>query len=261
MATSAATAPLAHHHHDHHGDEEHPPPTVWSARMPVGLIGMLFFIGSEIALFGSFFMAFVLIRLQAQGTEYSTWAAQIGTHLPLDVVTFNSLILFTSSVTIHYAEIALTRGARRWQAIWLGATLVLGLTFLSIQILEYTDLVGVESLGPSTSAYSSVFYALTGLHGSHVLIGAILLTIMLVRTLRGHYSPDPDQHVGFRTMSIYWHFVDVVWIFVFSIIYLPGNIDRWGDYMWVFLGGAAVILALMFLPSFIGKGARKHTHA
>ena len=258
MTTNAAVAG-AHH------DEEHPPPIVWSSKMPIGLMGMLYFIGSEIALFGSFFMSYFFLRV-AHSSDYSSWAHQIGGVLPMDVVTYNSLILFSSSVTIHYAEIALARGARRAQAVWLALTIVLGLTFLSIQIREYGALVKDDFIGPSTSAFSSVFFSLTGLHGSHVLIGAILLTIMLVRTLRGHYGTAPSQHVGFRTMSIYWHFVDVVWIGVFGLIYVPGNWSRWQDTQvfggvpanLAFLIGGAVIIFLLFLPNLIGKGAPKH---
>lgn len=258
MATHALNATDLHH------DEEHPPPVVWSAKTPINLMGMLFFIGSEIALFGSFFMSYFFLRVAGEA-DYSSWAAQVGSILPMEVVTYNSLILFSSSVTIHYAEISLMRGARRAQAAWLGATLVLGLVFLAIQIFEYYELVVHEFLGPSTSAYSSVFFSLTGLHGSHVLVGAILLGIMLVRTLRGHYGPAADQHVGFRTMAIYWHFVDVVWIFVFGLIYVPGNWDRWGETNVfgmpghiAFLVGGAVIIALLNLPRMIGKGAPKH---
>lgn len=261
MASHAATAADLHHHHD----EEHPPPVVWSARTPIGLMGMLFFIGSEIALFGSFFMAYFFIRVAGEA-DYSSWAHQMGDALPMGVVTLNSLILFSSSVTIHYAEIALLRGARGWQAIWIALTAVLGFTFLGIQILEYAELVGHEHLGPSNSAYSSVFFSLTGLHGSHVAVGGILLLIMLARTLRGHYSPDPDQHVGFRTMAIYWHFVDVVWVFVFGLIYVPGNWDVWGDETVLgmpgnvtFFVGAVLILLLMFLaPKLVGKSAPQH---
>jgi len=258
MASHAVTATDLHH------SEEHPPEMIWSAKTPIGLMGMLFFIGSEIALFGSFFMSYFFMRVAGEA-DYSTWAAQVGDILPLKVVTYNSLILFTSSVTIHYAEICLARGARRAQAFWLGATIVLGLTFLSVQIAEYKVLVTADFIGPSTSSYSSVFFSLTGLHGSHVLVGAILLSIMLVRTLRGHYGPDPQQHVGFKTMSIYWHFVDLVWVFVFGLIYVPGNWGRWTDTQvfgmpgqFAFFGGAAVIVFLLFLPNLIGKGAPKH---
>jgi cytochrome c oxidase subunit 3 len=238
---------------------------VWSARTPIGLMGMLFFIGSEIALFGSFFMAYFFIRVAGEA-DYSSWATQMGDHLPMGVVTLNSLILFSSSVTIHYAEICLMRGSRGWQAIWIALTAVLGFTFLGIQILEYAELIGHEHLGPSNSAYSSVFFSLTGLHGSHVAVGGILLLIMLARTLRGHYAPDPDKHVGFRTMAIYWHFVDVVWIFVFGLIYVPGNWKSWSDETVLgmpgnvtFFVGAGIILFLMFgLPKLLGKTAPKH---
>jgi len=228
-------------------------------------MGMFYFIGSEIALFGSFFMSYFFLRVVGEA-DYSSWAHQIGDVLPMDVVTYNSLILFSSSVTIHYAEIALARGARRWQAGWLAATIVLGLTFLGVQINEYKTLVTNDFIGPSTSAFSSVFFSLTGLHGTHVLVGAILLIIMLVRTLRGHYSPEPSQHVGFRTMAVYWHFVDLVWVGVFGLIYVPGNWSRWSD-THVFGGipgniafgiGVVVIILLLNLPRLIGKGAPRH---
>ncbi|MCB0905393.1 MAG: heme-copper oxidase subunit III, partial [Actinobacteria bacterium] len=159
--------------------------------------------------------------------------------------------------TIHYAEIALLRGSRGGMKLWLALTILLGGTFLGIQIAEYTKLIGDEFLGPTTSAYSSVFFSLTGIHGSHVFVGLILLTVMLVRTMRGHYGPSPDKHVGFRTMSIYWHFVDVVWIFVFGLLYVPGNWDRWSEKP-IFFGGAIVIILLLNLPKLIGKGAPRH---
>ena len=252
MASHAATAADLHHH-----DEEHPPPVIWSSRTPINLMGMLFFIGSEIALFGSFFMSYFFLRVAGEA-DYSSWAHQIGDVLPMSVVTFNSLILFSSSVTIHYAEIALMRGSRGGMKLWLALTILLGAVFLGIQILEYVELVKHESLGPSTSAYSSVFFSLTGIHGSHVLVGLILLTVMLTRTFRGHYGTEPHQHVGFRTMSIYWHFVDLIWVFVFGLLYVPGNWDRWGSDKWIFFGGAAVIIVLLNLPRLIGKGAPKH---
>ncbi|MCW2924032.1 MAG: cytochrome c oxidase polypeptide [Thermoleophilia bacterium] len=259
MASHAVTSADLHH------DDEHPPAVVWSAKTPINLMGMLFFIGSEIALFGSFFMSYFFIRV-AGSSDYSSWSEQIGHILPLKVVTLNSLVLFSSSVTVHYAEIALMRGARRWQAIWIALTALLGFSFLAIQINEYRALLTDDQVGPSTSAFSSIFFSLTGLHGSHVLVGGILLLVMLVRTLRGHYGPEPEQHIGFRTMSIYWHFVDLVWVFVFGLIYIPGNWDRWGNETVlfglsgpvVFFSGAAIIIVLLNVPRLIGKGAPKH---
>ncbi|MCW2956744.1 MAG: coxC1 [Thermoleophilia bacterium] len=248
--------------HAHH-DDEHPPEVIWSVKTPASLLGMFFFIGSEIALFGAFFMAYFFLRV-AGDADYSSWAAQVGDILPMSVVTYNSLILFSSSVTIHYAEIALARGSRRGQLGWLLATILLGAVFLGVQIFEYYELVVHEFLGPSTSAYSSVFFSLTGLHGSHVFVGLVLLTIMAVRTARGHYAPSKDQHVGFTTMSVYWHFVDLVWVAVFGLIYVPGNWERWGDttvagmpgYV-TFAIGAAIIIVLLNVPKMIGKGFPK----
>ena len=258
MASHAATATGLHH------DEEHPPPTIWSARTPISVIGIMFFIGSEIALFGAFFMSYFFLRVAGEA-DYSSWAQQIGDVLPMGIVTINSLILFTSSVTIHYAELAVMRGSRGWMKLFVGLTLILGSTFLGIQIYEYANLVGHDSLGPSTSSYSSVFFSLTGIHGFHVFVGLVMLLVMFTRTMRGHYGPTADKHVGFRTMSIYWHFVDVVWIFVFGLLYVPGNWARWGDEkvfglpgVMVFFGGAAVIIFLLNLPRLIGKGVPKH---
>lgn len=264
-----------------HHTEEHPPAVVWSSKTPTGLLGMFFFIGSEIALFCSFFMAYFFIRLGGV-SDYNQWAEAFGNQVPVGVATMNSLILFSSSVTIHYAGIALKRDARKWIPIWVGATLVLGLTFLSIQLMEYSSLAveefaptvhhalhGAETITPKTNAFSSVFFSLTGLHGSHVLVGAILLAILLVRSLRGHYGPKPEQHTGWEAMSVYWHFVDLVWVFVFGLIYLPGNFSRLGEDVGgtgipgtvMLIGGIAVLAVLFFLPNFIGKGAPKHEKA
>jgi len=244
------TAVEAIHGHGAH-DEEHPPPIVWSAKMPVGLMGMLFFIGSEIALFASFFMAYFFIRVVHEA-HYSSWAQTMGEVVPLKVATINSLILFSSSVTIHYASIALKRSARTWQAIWIFLTIVLGLTFFSLQGNESGNLVNNEHVGPSSSAYSSVFFSITGLHGSHVLVGAVLLLVMFIRGFRGHYGVRAEQHIGWEAMSIYWHFVDVVWIFVFGLFYLPGQFDSLNKAL---LGiGILIILVMMFVaPSLFLK--------
>jgi len=251
---STATATVDTHHAIH--DEEHPPPVVWSSKTSINILGMFFFIGSETALFGAFFMAYFFIRV-AHSTDYSTWAHLLGQTIPIKVATMNSLVLFSSSVTVHWAGIAMRRGARAWQSIWVAATLVLGLSFFSVQVLEYSRLLGNDKIGPSTNAYSSVFFSITGLHGSHVVIGAVLLAVMLVRSIRGHYGPEPERHQGWEAMSIYWHFVDLVWVFVFGLIYLPGNIDRW--HQWPIMAiGVPVLFVLWHLPRFIGKGAPAH---
>lgn len=249
-------AHAAAHPERHVYGDEHPPAVISSSKMDWSLMGMIFFICSETALFCSFFMAYFFTRF-VQQADYSSWAAEMLHAVPIELATYNSLILFSSSVTVHWAEIALRKNARGWLKLWLASTLVLGLTFLSIQIYEYANLVGHEEIGPSTNAYSSVFFSLTGLHGTHVLVGAILLSILLLRTIRGHYGPQHDQHRGFTVMSTYWHFVDLVWIFVFGLIYIPGNWEHLNKL--VFFGGIAVVLFLMFVaPNIIGKGNPEH---
>jgi cytochrome c oxidase subunit 3 len=99
-------------------------------------------------------------------------------------------------------------------------TLIMGLTFLALQVREYNLLHG-EGFTPEHGAFASVFFGLTGLHGIHVLVGAILLAIALVRTLRGHYSPA--KHMGLELSGIYWHFVDVVWVVLYTLVYLLSN--------------------------------------
>ncbi len=96
----------------------------------------------------------------------------------------------------------------------LALTLTMGLTFLALQIHEYLNL----GFTPSNNAFASGFFALTGLHGFHVFVGATLLSIALMRSTRGHYSPD--QHLGLEVTGIYWHFVDIVWILLYTVVYL-----------------------------------------
>ncbi len=96
----------------------------------------------------------------------------------------------------------------------------MGLTFLVLQIREY-NLLHTEGFTPEHGAFASVFFGLTGLHGIHVFIGAVLLSIALVRTLRGHYSPE--KHMGVELSGIYWHFVDVVWVVLYTLVYLLSN--------------------------------------
>jgi cytochrome c oxidase subunit III len=115
---------------------------------------------------------------------------------------------------MHWALVSCNRGRRLGLIVGLGLTLAMGLTFLGLQMREYHDLGFV----PSDGAFPSTFFALTGLHGMHVLVGATLLAIAFNRALRGHYSPD--AHLGLEVTGLYWHFVDVVWIFLYTVVYL-----------------------------------------
>jgi cytochrome c oxidase subunit 3 len=115
---------------------------------------------------------------------------------------------------MHWALVSASRGRRLGLITGLGLTLLMGLTFLGLQMREYHALGFV----PSDGAFPTTFFALTGLHGMHVFIGATLLTIAFVRACRGKYAPD--DHLGLEVTGLYWHFVDVVWIFLYTVVYL-----------------------------------------
>ena len=176
-------------------------------RSPV-FLGMVMFIGSEIMLFGSFFTAFFYVRFSHGHYPFGDF------EIPKATTGVNTAILVASSFTMHWALVSAKRGRRLGLVLGLGMTLVMGLTFLGLQMREYHDLGFV----PSDGAFPTTFFALTGLHGMHVFVGATLLTIAFVRSIRGHYSPD--AHLGLEVTGLYWHFVDVVWIFLYTVVYL-----------------------------------------
>tara|TARA_B110000914_G_scaffold226486_1_gene251999 strand:+ start:6414 stop:7346 length:933 start_codon:yes stop_codon:yes gene_type:complete len=131
---------------------------------------------------------------------------------------WNTLFLLSSSVTVHIAHLGLKNGNRRQFNVWLGATLVLGYTFVGFQILEYYEAYSHMGLTLGTGVYGTTFFMLTGFHGFHVCLGAVILTVMLLRSLNGHF--DADDHFGFEAGSWYWHFVDVVWVCLVAFIYV-----------------------------------------
>jgi cytochrome c oxidase subunit 3 len=205
-SASIAAGHAAHDEHEHHG----PPPANVSSRVEAQFLGMLLFIISELMLFGAFFTAYFFIRVVAE----SGWFPIDGEDLPVAIAAVNSGILLSSSLTMHWALEGARRGNRRALQVGLLTTFGLGLTFLSIQINEYLHL----GFAISESAQTSIFYGLTGLHGAHVVVGLTLLAMATTRAFRGHYSPE--QHRGVEVPGIYWHFVDVMWIFVFSTLYI-----------------------------------------
>jgi cytochrome c oxidase subunit III len=196
-------------HHDHHG----PPPANQSSRVEPQLLGMLLFIISEIMVFGAFFTAYFFVRV-VQGQE---WFPFEDFHLPKGVAGINTAILLSSSVTLHMATIAVRKGKRAPLKWWMLITALLGAVFLGIQINEYRVLTH-EGITPQAMSQATIFFSLTGLHGAHVFIGLILLTIVTVRAFRGHFTPE--EHRGLEVPGIYWHFVDVMWVIVYSTVYL-----------------------------------------
>jgi cytochrome c oxidase subunit 3 len=137
--------------------------------------------------------------------------------LPRAVAGVNTAILLSSSLTMHWALESIKHGNRAGLRAGLLLTMLLGAAFLSIQINEYVNLTG-EGLTPQVLAQGSVFYGLTGLHGAHVFIGLTLLAMVNVRAFRGHFSPE--QHRGVEVPGIYWHFVDVMWVIVYTTVYI-----------------------------------------
>jgi cytochrome c oxidase subunit III len=198
-------ASVAHSHDEHHG----PPEANRSSRVDPQLLGMLLFIISEVMIFGAFFTAYFFIRV-VQGDE---WPAA-GTELPVAIAGVNTAVLFSSSLTLHWAESSIKKGNRFGLKAGILTTFLLGLTFLFVQVNEYVHI----GFSPHDSAQASIFYGLTGLHGAHVFIGLTLLAMVTVRAFRGHFSPE--EHDGVNIPGIYWHFVDVMWLVVYTTVYV-----------------------------------------
>jgi cytochrome c oxidase subunit 3 len=195
---------LAAHEH-HHG----PPEANQSSRVDAQMLGMLLFIISEIMVFGAFFTAYFFVRVVG-GAE---WPAE-GTHLPVAIAGVNTAILLSSSVTMHWALECAKAGNRRGLQAGMLTTFLLGATFLFVQINEYVNI----GFSPQDSAQGTIFYGLTGLHGAHVFVGLTLLAMVTVRAFRGHFTPK--EHRGVEVPGIYWHFVDVMWVIVYTTVYL-----------------------------------------
>ena len=193
------------HAHEHHG----PPPANRSSRVDPAMLGMLLFIISEIMVFGAFFTAYFFIRVVGG----ALWPAT-GTELPKLIAGINTLVLVSSSFTMHWALEGARNENRNALCIGLLTTFLLGLTFLTVQVNEYVHI----GFSPQDSAQGTVFYGLTGLHGAHVFVGLTLLTFATIRAFRGHFTAK--EHRGVEVPGIYWHFVDVMWIIVYTTVYI-----------------------------------------
>jgi cytochrome c oxidase subunit 3 len=206
-------------------------------------MGMMWFIFSEVMFFAAFFGALFYARnlsvpwLGGEGdgalTNYFLWKgftpawptngpAAIGgsfeTMGAWGVPLLNTLLLLSSGVTITIAHHALRAGNRTQLLIWLAATIVLGALFLNFQAHEYIEAYTRLNLTLGSGIYGSTFFMLTGFHGLHVTLGAIMLTVIWFRCLKGHF--DRDHHFAFEAVAWYWHFVDVVWLGLFLFVYV-----------------------------------------
>jgi cytochrome c oxidase subunit 3 len=201
---------MASAHAEAHDAHAHPPVANVSSRVDARVLGMFLFIASEIMLFGSFFTAYFFVRVV---NEAPRWPPE-GFHLPVFVAGINSAILLTSSFTMHWALTSIKRGNRAGLQAGLVLTFLMGFTFLATQITEYARI----GFSPRDNAFTTIFFGLTGLHGAHVFVGLTLLLFATIRAFRGHYSPE--HHHGVEIPGIYWHFVDVMWIVVYTTVYL-----------------------------------------
>ena len=181
-------------------------------------MGMLLFIVSEVMFFFAFFWAYFNATLPALSFVASpVWPPEGIVPLPAwDLPFLNTLILLTSGVTVTYAHHAIRLGDQKRGATGILLTVILGALFSACRAYEY----GHATFGFTDGIYSSTFYLATGFHGFHVLVGTIFLLVCYFRAVKGHFTPE--GHIGFEAAAWYWHFVDVVWLFLFVAIYWWG---------------------------------------
>ncbi len=187
--------------------------------------GMVFFICSEALIFANLIAVFLYLEIR-DGGKWVLPNAELGSWHPAAAIFpagINTIILLTSSAFVHMAGSGIRKGNQKQLIIGLSVTIFLALVFLSGQVYEYLDFMGHGmSLGSgydgSSGTQGSAFFTLTGFHGVHVIIGALFLTICLIRSARGDFSAK--KHFAVQAAEMYWHFVDGVWIFVFSTVYL-----------------------------------------
>jgi cytochrome c oxidase subunit 3 len=205
-------------------------------------LGMGWFIFSEVMFFAAFFGALFYVRMYAVpwlgggGNKVMTpellwhgYEAVWPTNGPADVggkftpmeawgiPAINTLILLSSGVTVTLAHWALKKSQRGALILWLAATVALGVLFLLLQAHEYGEAYTHLNLKLSTGIYGTTFFMLTGFHGLHVTLGATMLTVILLRCIKGHFTPN--HHFAFEAVAWYWHFVDVVWLGLFVFVY------------------------------------------
>ena len=207
--------------------------------------GMRWFIFSEVMFFAAFFGALFYLRVLVgpwldgeggRGASAMLWPnfqfswpllnnpdpqqfpAPHGVIDPWHLPLLNTVLLVSSSFTLTFAHHALRHDRRAPLKAWLALTVLLGAAFLVLQATEYLHAYRELDLTLRSGVYGATFFMLTGFHGAHVTIGALMLTVMLIRILRGHFAPE--QHFGFEAASWYWHFVDVVWVGLFVFVYV-----------------------------------------
>lgn len=195
-----------------HGQPEHVGTTTPKG-MDMPLLGVMLFIASEVMFFAALFGAYFNVKATAPNwnemTDFMTpwpWAVAI------------TIVLVTSSFTMQWATMRIRKGDRTGMNRGLLITLILGILFFVLVAIEYYTLITHEDFGINSGIYGTLFYTMTGFHGAHVLGGVIGIAVVLSRGLAGQFSAK--HHSAVEAIHYYWHFVDIVWIFLFLIIYV-----------------------------------------
>ncbi|MEO1400699.1 MAG: heme-copper oxidase subunit III [Cyanobacteria bacterium J06635_1] len=184
-----------------HGHEEHP---------DLRMFGVLVFLCAESMIFLGLFIAYLSFRLMAPA-----WPPEGTPELEILLPGINTIILISSSFVIHKADTAIKKDDVSGMQLWFAITAVMGAIFLGGQVYEYLNL----EFGLTTNLFASTFYVLTAFHGLHVLLGLLMMVAVLFRSRAvGHYSHE--SHFGIEAVELYWHFVDVIWIILFALLYL-----------------------------------------
>lgn len=175
-------------------------------------LGMWIFLASEVMFFTGLIGSYIILRWGAS----SSWP-EPGEVLNVPITAGNTFLLICSSVAMVKAFAAIEEGNQKGLKLWLLATIVMGAAFVGVQAYEYIELVG-HGFTPASGLYGSTFYAMTGFHGFHVSMGVLCMIWVLGKAMRGHYTQE--NHQGVEVIGLYWHFVDLVWIILFTIVYL-----------------------------------------
>lgn len=184
--------------------------TLTSTGIPSGKVGVWWFLASEITVFGGLITSYIVVRLGGAG-----WG-EAAAHLNFTLGLINTFVLLTSSLTVVLAFKAVEDGSPQRLRAFLGLTILLGLAFLGIKALEYTGEIRHGFL-PSSGIFWSFYYGMTGLHALHVLGGVAVNSILLIEALGDILRPNEHR---VELAGLYWHFVDIVWIFLFPLLYL-----------------------------------------
>jgi cytochrome c oxidase subunit 3 len=177
-----------------------------------GRVAMFCLIIGESAIFTIFVVAYVFY------IGRSTYGP---TPRILEVPFFNTVCLLSSSISIMLAERAIERGRIRTFGAWWALTMLLGIVFLTGTVLEWKRLIYTDGLSIRTNLFGTTFYSLVGLHATHVIVGLLMLSLVMTFALLGHLQQGHSERI--QVLSLYWHFVDAVWVVVFTVVYLVGR--------------------------------------